>query len=135
MEYRYQTHFSLSDANEAIAALEEAFLRIRELMAPAQADGADAMPRKVRRNGNGNKPEAGMSARIAAANEILSGLSAQGILIRNWQSGLVDFPHIREGREVLLCHEPADGDTVCYYHEIDAGCDARIPVQSGTERG
>jgi hypothetical protein len=34
--------------------------------------------------------------------------------------GLVDFPHLKEGREVYLCWKHGEED-IRYWHEIDAG--------------
>lgn len=41
--------------------------------------------------------------------------------------GLIDFPCLHEGREVLLCWK-ADEKTIDHWHELDAGFSGRHPV-------
>jgi hypothetical protein len=43
-----------------------------------------------------------------------------GVQIKDFDRGLVDFPHLREGREVFLCWE-LDEDDIAFWHDIDAG--------------
>jgi hypothetical protein len=47
-------------------------------------------------------------------------LSEKGILLRDPEGGLVDFPAEREGRIVFLCWR-ADEDAVGWWHEQDSG--------------
>ena len=43
-----------------------------------------------------------------------------GVQIKDFERGLVDFPHIRDGREVFLCWELSEDD-IEFWHDIDAG--------------
>ncbi len=43
-----------------------------------------------------------------------------GVQIKDFDRGLVDFPHLREGREVFLCWE-LDEDDITFWHDIDDG--------------
>jgi hypothetical protein len=43
-----------------------------------------------------------------------------GMQIKDFDRGLVDFPHLRDGREVFLCWE-LDEDDIDFWHEIDDG--------------
>jgi hypothetical protein len=47
-----------------------------------------------------------------------------GVQIKDFERGLVDFPHIRDGREVFLCWELHEGD-IEFWHDIDAGYTGR----------
>lgn len=52
-----------------------------------------------------------------------------GCELKDWATGLIDFPSIREGREVYLCWrlgEPA----VAYWHELDTGYNGRQAVET-----
>ena len=45
---------------------------------------------------------------------------ARGIVLRDLDRGLIDFPSLRDGREVYLCW--IDGETdIGFWHELDAG--------------
>lgn len=45
----------------------------------------------------------------------------------NFTIGLVDFPSIIDGNEVLLCWR-SDEDTIKYYHEMDSGFAGRKKI-------
>jgi len=53
-------------------------------------------------------------------------LAARGILLRDPEVGLVDFPAEREGRGVFLCWR-LDEPEVAYFHEEDSGFSGRMP--------
>lgn len=53
-------------------------------------------------------------------------LSRAGILLRDPETGLVDFPAEREGRRVFLCWQLGEDD-VRFYHEETSGFSTRKP--------
>jgi hypothetical protein len=55
-------------------------------------------------------------------------LARQGIEVKDLDSGLVDFPSLRDGRVVYLCWR-VDEPTVAYWHELDAGFAGRRPLE------
>lgn len=50
-----------------------------------------------------------------------------GVLLKDLQTGLLDFPHEREGRVVFLCWIPPE-ESVAFWHDIDAGFAGRQPL-------
>lgn len=52
-----------------------------------------------------------------------------GVEVKDLDMGLVDFPSLRDGREVYLCWK-VDEPTVTYWHERDAGFRGRQPLES-----
>lgn len=143
MEFMFEKHYTLEEANELVPALRELFRRVHELMESALDEGAEskkpANGRHMNGNGNGNgsgnghghdESPAAMTPeeRVAAANEMLKSVAARGIVIQDWRRGLIDFPTIREGEEVFLCYELADGGAIKFFHDIDAGYTGRQPL-------
>ena len=51
----------------------------------------------------------------------------EGIIVRDISSGLVDFPHVRQGREVYLCWIGGE-DSIEFWHETDRGFAHRQPL-------
>ena len=49
------------------------------------------------------------------------------IVLRDLERGLIDFPAIREGREVYLCFEEGE-DEIGYWHDPETGFDGREPL-------
>jgi len=50
-----------------------------------------------------------------------------GVLVKDFDIGLCDFPHKREGRVVYLCWK-LDEDKVSWWHDMDAGFAGRQPL-------
>ena len=50
-----------------------------------------------------------------------------GILIKDVDTGLVDFPHMREEREVYLCWRLGE-PKVEFWHDVDSGFSGRQPL-------
>lgn len=51
-----------------------------------------------------------------------------GCLVKDLKDGLIDFPHLRDGREVYLCWRYGEND-IKYWHEIDAGFAGRTKIE------
>ncbi len=70
---------------------------------------------------------------IVAIIETLEGfldeLEALGCSYKDWnfEIGLVDFPAMIEGREVMLCWR-SDEPALLFYHDADAGFPGRRPI-------
>ncbi len=43
-----------------------------------------------------------------------------GVLVKDYRTGLCDFPHLKDGRVIYLCWK-MDEDEINYWHEIEAG--------------
>jgi hypothetical protein len=57
----------------------------------------------------------------------VTALAEAGILLRDPEAGLVDFPAEREGRVVFLCWR-LDEEHVAWFHETDTGFSGREPL-------
>ena len=116
---------------EANALLPE----LRELLAEAalhrdalheRAPHLEPILRSAPQNGGGKVgSEYGVEAyRLYRAIERFREL---GVLLKDIDAGLLDFPHEREGRVVFLCWHPPE-ERVAYWHEIEAGYAGRQPL-------
>jgi len=61
---------------------------------------------------------------VAAAVEELNRL---GVLVKDLDRGLVDFPALRQGEEVLLCWQVGE-DEVAFWHGVEEGFAGRKPL-------
>ena len=59
--------------------------------------------------------------------ECLQRLDALGVLLKDPDAGLLDFPALREEREVLLCWRVGEED-VSYWHGLSDGFAGRKPI-------
>jgi hypothetical protein len=57
-------------------------------------------------------------------------LRERDIVLRDLDRGLVDFPSLRDGREVYLCWEEGEPE-IAFWHEPDTGFGGRRPLDDG----
>jgi len=95
---------------------------------------AEAAERKVRGNGKvqtqaSDSPEA---ARRAVARQLtlrIERLQRLGIVVRDIQSGLIDFPSLRDDRVVHLCWQRGEPLEIRFWHEVEVGFSGRQRIE------
>jgi len=60
--------------------------------------------------------------------DCVSRIQNLGCLVKGVEDGLVDFPHLKDGREVCLCWRLGEED-IHFWHETDAGFSGRVPIK------
>jgi hypothetical protein len=123
----HQRHFTREEANAALEGLRPLLQRLRDakdLLTDEEAH--EALAGAATGNGGG---DAGVQVgeSFLEVRRLLAVLEEAGIVIRDIDRGLVDFPALREGREVYLCWALGE-DAVDYWHELDAGYRGRQPL-------
>ena len=114
--------WTVESANAALPRVREVLERIRGLMAEAREEREGAAERV---EGNGHAPAARAGRGLRAAVEELTD---QGIVLRDADTGLVDFPaRLDDGREYLLCWVLGEPE-VAFWHWPDAGFAGRRPL-------
>jgi hypothetical protein len=56
----------------------------------------------------------------AAIARCIEGIQELGAIVKDIDRGLVDFPALRDGEEVLLCWQLGE-DEIRYWHGVDEG--------------
>lgn len=97
-----EPHFTLDEANAALTELRP----VAERMVDLRRSLGDALERR-----------SSVQGRIAA----------DGVQVKDTELGLLDFPALRDGREVLLCWHVGE-DEIAYWHGPDEGFAGRKPV-------
>jgi hypothetical protein len=128
--------FTLEEANQLVPWLERTFRSLESSMERLQTlqGRLSALEREQRRQ-NGTFDRYNEVNRIQAELNDLGGqlqsavdeINAEGITVRDIGQGLVDFPHMREGREVYLCWIKGEA-RIDYWHETDRGFAHRQPL-------
>jgi hypothetical protein len=79
----------------------------------------------------GGPPRAGADARldacVAALDRLQRELLELGCVLKDWRTGLVDFPAVYDGRRVWLCWRLGEA-AISHWHELESGFSARQPV-------
>jgi hypothetical protein len=128
-------YFTLEEANDALEELrpvaEQMVARRREL-AEAQSHRA-TLGAQVGTNGGDLTPsdfaeaDAELERAASALAACVERIQAAGVLVKDLDRGLLDFPALRDGEEILLCWQVGE-DEIRYWHGLDEGFAGRKPV-------
>jgi hypothetical protein len=122
-----ETWYTVDEANALLPRLRPLLERVREQQAALTEDRSVALIRaRAAQNGGGAAAQK-LGARARALEKDVSQLQAWGIVLRDPQTGLVDFFHKREGRTVFLCWRLGE-DRVSWWHPVETGIAGRQPL-------
>jgi hypothetical protein len=128
------THFTREEAEALLPRLEPLLIELRDARAELRAaeERMEALLAKMRGNGHAHQAElARLRTQMAELGTTLQGglrrIGRWGVLVKDLETGLVDFPTLRDGREVYLCWRL--GETgIHWWHTIEGGFAARQPL-------
>jgi hypothetical protein len=124
----FEKHFSVEEANNLLPELRQLLSGVREVRHSLSITWERAQPVLKAAGGNGGGKEAsGYVSDLTRLNVLLQDFSRRGVIIKDFDRGLIDFPHIRDGREVLLCWELGE-DQVRFWHDLETGYAGREPI-------
>jgi hypothetical protein len=117
--------FTVAEAN---AELDELRMRLPRLRESRQRliDTSERITSAVEIDGGGIEGSDWFRAQEAMKTELVW-LAEQGILLRDPDTGLVDFPAERDGRRIFLCWRLGE-EEVAWYHDEQAGFSGRRPL-------
>jgi hypothetical protein len=127
--------FTLAEATAELPRVRELVERLVEQRAEQLAIRAriSGLAARVGGNGGGIPPGAPVElAREAAAadealRDTLTAIGALGVIVKDADAGLVDFPSLRDGVPVFLCWQLGE-DEIAYWHGLEEGFAGRKPV-------
>ena len=121
-------YFTVEEANEVLPAVRVFMERIqghRATLAEAQAEHA-ALAQRIAGNGGDLSPQevADVQERVeeeaAAIARCIEGIQELGGMVKDLDTGLVDFLHQRDGEDVLLCWR-MDETEITHWHGLEEG--------------
>lgn len=123
----HERHFTLDQANASLEWVEERITALREARDRlSEREAHEAMGEAAPTNGGGSHGRT-IGEGFLAVRRLLAELAATGIVLRDLDRGLVDFPSIRDGEEIYLCWELGE-DAVEFWHELDSGFNDRHSI-------
>lgn len=123
-------YFTLSEANETlntIRPLVDEIQAIRQKVLSSQPDIWSALEKSV--GNGGNRSLSLLIEDFEQLDALVHSILKLGVLIKDINTGLLDFPALREGREVYLCWQLGEGE-IAFWHEVDSGFAGRQPIDS-----
>jgi len=117
--------FTVQDANAELPELRERLPRLREARLGLIAS-SERITDAVASDGGGVAGSDWFRHQETLKAEV-EYLADRGILLRDPDTGLIDFPAERDGEHVFLCWRLGEGD-VEYYHGVHSGFSGRKPL-------
>lgn len=128
MSYLHQKHFTLEQARDVLGGAISLIEDLVKLKRVLDERGYDIY-RHQYFGGSGPNGERFFPRELVRLVEIAKDLEHQGILIKGFDDGLIDFPHIRSnGEEVYLCWKVGENG-IRYWHSIPDGFAGRRPIE------
>ena len=123
----HERHYSLEQANAALPWVVERLERLRSARQKLNDEQArEALSEAAPGNGGGT-PGRVVSEGFLELQSALMELQGAEVVLRDLDRGLIDFPAVREGREIYLCWEEGEGE-VAFWHDLEAGHAGRRPI-------
>ena len=122
--------FSVEEANALLPTVRGILRRIRRAhkrllsYQTAAKEAADA----AEQGGGGMADGVRYAVILMELTTRMSEIESLGVQLKDFTRGLVDFPSLRDGRVVLLCWHLDEGDSVEWWHDVDAGFAGRTPL-------
>ena len=117
--------FSEAEANQLLPELTGLLNHLAEAKAELEA-GTNQAGLRAASNGSATAA-AGDSRAERAFNDLIGEIEALGVVVRDAESGLVDFAATRDGQPVYLCWRLGE-ERVGYWHPRDTGFAGRQPL-------
>jgi hypothetical protein len=126
-ELVHERHFTREEANALLPQLTTLLTQLREAKDElTDAEAHEALSEAAPTNGGG---EEGRQVGVAflEVRRMLETVERAGLVLRDIDKGLIDFPAVSDGREIYLCWELGE-DEVGYWHDLEGGYGGREPL-------
>lgn len=127
-------YFTRADADALLTQLEpimQELAQLREALREVEAR-VEALQLRMRGNGHAHRGELAQlrqdaSTLVESINERVHRVNEWGVVVKDLETGLVDFPSRRDGQEVYLCWRLGE-PRVAWWHPIEGGFAGRQPL-------
>ena len=124
---KHTRHYTIAEANAALAWVGETIAELRTAREGlSDEETREALAEAGPQNGGGD-PGRAVSEAFLQLRAALTRLQEAEVVLRDLDRGLVDFPAIRDDREVYLCWVEGE-DEIRYWHDLEAGFAGREPL-------
>ena len=123
-------YFTLQEANETLDRIRPLMDEVQIIRQKILANQPEAWPAIERSAGNGgNRALSNMVQDFEKLDILVHRIQETGAILKDINMGLLDFPALREGREVYLCWQYGEAE-IAFWHEVEAGYAGRQPIES-----
>jgi hypothetical protein len=123
----HERHFTREEANALLPQLTSVLTQLREAKDElTDTEAHEALSEAAPTNGGGDEGKQ-VGVAFLEVRRLLEMIEQAGIVLRDIDRGLIDFPAVLEGREVYLCWELGE-DEVAFWHDLETGFGGREPL-------
>lgn len=121
---RHDRHYTLEQARAELPWVAQQLEAMRDARKRlGDADARRALAGASPGNGGG-RPGKHVGEAFVELQAGVTEMAQREIVLRDLDRGLIDFPAIRDGREVYLCWLDGEAD-IAFWHDIDEGIKGR----------
>ena len=124
----HERHFTVEEATAMLPRLDATLRRLRDERDRLTDTEAHELLSTAAPGNGGGQPGREVGEAFLAVRALLGEIQDRGIVVRDIDRGLIDFPAILEGREVYLCWE-LDEDDIGFWHDLESGYGGRQPLE------
>lgn len=124
----YKKHFTLEEANKLVPEFSQYFeeiFQLHENLRPERKQ-KELVTQTLSKNGGWSKSAEYLENSFKVS-KILDKILKSGAVVKDLQRGLIDFPHLSEGKEVFLCWEVGEKE-IKFWHDLESGYPGRQPL-------
>jgi hypothetical protein len=124
----HERHFTVDEANELLERLKPLLRELRDardLLTDSEAH--EVLSAASAGNGGGSQGKQ-VGEAFLEVRRLLTEVNEMGVVVRDVDRGLVDFPAQIDDREVYLCWELGE-DEVAFWHDLETGYRGRQPIE------
>ncbi|HSB43749.1 MAG TPA: DUF2203 domain-containing protein [Nitrospira sp.] len=125
--------FTIAEANHLIPQLNTRLTSVRQAKAVLVRTKADIRRASAKAEYGGGSAAGPLY--IASLQQISTNLQAiheLGVVVKDLDQGLCDFPHLRDGRVVFLCWKLGERE-IKWWHETTNGYKDRCPLEDSVQ--
>jgi hypothetical protein len=125
-----QRYFTLQEANKTLNLIRPWMDEVQAIRLKVLKNQPEAWPAIEKSAGNGgNRALSNMVRDFEKFDTLIHRIQDMDVLIKDINLGLLDFPALKDGREVYLCWQYGEDD-IAFWHELEAGYAGRQSIDS-----
>lgn len=124
---RHSRHYTLEQATAALPWIQQRLDDLRSAREGLNDEDARAALAEAQPGNGGGSAGRVVSDAFLKMRSALIELQQMEIVLRDLDRGLIDFPALRDGREIYLCWQEGE-EEIGYWHEPEAGFGGREPL-------
>ncbi|BCA56108.1 hypothetical protein W02_32480 [Nitrospira sp. KM1] len=126
---QHERLFTLAEANRLIPQLNSRLNSVKQAKAALVRTKEDIKKASARAEyGGGSAMGPLYISSLQQVSNNIQAIQELGVLVKDLDMGLCDFPHLREGRVVFLCWKLGE-DEIRWWHETTTGYKDRLSLE------